>query len=154
MFVIFLITALGWVSAGFCFDETVILAGNPAGRRAIMCDDSTVDGQLRHVSVHPSGQPPGKAPARLESGGKRAVGVVMIVGGGCAIAESFKNNQYLAEWVGQELAFISQMPTLRVLLLVVRLMIFLTEINSNTATTNIFPPYWYYGGSWRHHRCC
>lgn len=42
--------------------------------------------------------------------------------------------------MGQELAFISQFPSLLVLLFVVGLMIFLTEINSNTATANIFLP--------------
>lgn len=66
-------------------------------------------------------------------------GVVMIVGGGYAIADGFANTG-LAEWIGGELAFIGQFPTLLVVLLVVGLMIFLTEVNSNTATANIFLP--------------
>ncbi|PHN07517.1 SLC13 family permease [Flavilitoribacter nigricans] len=66
-------------------------------------------------------------------------GVVMIVGGGYAIADGFAQTG-LAEWIGGELAFISQFPTFLVVLLVVGLMIFLTEVNSNTATANIFLP--------------
>ncbi|MEZ4994669.1 MAG: DASS family sodium-coupled anion symporter [Saprospiraceae bacterium] len=66
-------------------------------------------------------------------------GVVMIVGGGYAIAQGFATTG-LAEWIGGELAFISRFPTFLVVLLVVGLMIFLTEVNSNTATANIFLP--------------
>lgn len=66
-------------------------------------------------------------------------GVVMIVGGGYAIAEGFAETG-LAAWIGGELAFISRFPTFLVVLLVVGLMIFLTEVNSNTATANIFLP--------------
>ena len=66
-------------------------------------------------------------------------GVVMIVGGGYAIADGFASTG-LAEWIGQRLAFISGLPILLLLLMVVGLMIFLTEINSNTATANIFLP--------------
>lgn len=66
-------------------------------------------------------------------------GVVMIVGGGYAIADGFAQTG-LAEWIGGELAFISRYPTFLVVFLVVGLMIFLTEVNSNTATANIFLP--------------
>jgi sodium-dependent dicarboxylate transporter 2/3/5 len=66
-------------------------------------------------------------------------GVVLIVGGGYAIADGFAGTG-LAEWIGGKLAFIGQFPTLLVVLLVVGLMIFLTEVNSNTATANIFLP--------------
>lgn len=66
-------------------------------------------------------------------------GVVMIVGGGYAIADSFKHTG-LADFLGGKMSFISQYPTILVLLIVIFLMIFITEINSNTATANIFLP--------------
>ena len=66
-------------------------------------------------------------------------GVVLIVGGGYCIAKSFTQTG-LAPWLGQELAFISALPIFLVVLLVVLAMTFITEINSNTATANIFLP--------------
>ncbi len=66
-------------------------------------------------------------------------GVVMIVGGGYAIAAGFKSTG-LASWMGAQLAFISGFPFWIVLVLVVGFILFFTEINSNTATANIFLP--------------
>lgn len=66
-------------------------------------------------------------------------GVVLIVGGGYAIAKSFAETG-LAEWLGSQITFVSAMPTFLVLLTVVFVLTFLTEINSNTATANIFLP--------------
>ena len=63
----------------------------------------------------------------------------MIVGGGYAIADSFKHTG-LADFLGLKLSFISQYPTIFILIGVIFLMIFITEINSNTATANIFLP--------------
>lgn len=63
----------------------------------------------------------------------------MIVGGGYAIAESFSSTG-LVEYLGQKMSFVGQLPALGILLFVVSVMIFVTEINSNTATANIFLP--------------
>ncbi|MFV0248756.1 MAG: SLC13 family permease [Tenacibaculum sp.] len=66
-------------------------------------------------------------------------GVVMIVGGGYAIAKSFKVTG-LALWLGEQINIFSQLPVFFILWLVVFLITFLTEINSNTATANIILP--------------
>lgn len=66
-------------------------------------------------------------------------GVVLIVGAGYSIAEAFATTG-LASWIGNELAFIGGLPQILLLLIIVFLMIFITEINSNTATANIFLP--------------
>jgi sodium-dependent dicarboxylate transporter 2/3/5 len=66
-------------------------------------------------------------------------GVAMIVGGGYAVAEGFKTTG-LAEWLGSQLVFISNLPSLIILLIVVAFILFFTEVNSNTATANIFLP--------------
>ncbi|MTI33476.1 SLC13 family permease [Xanthovirga aplysinae] len=66
-------------------------------------------------------------------------GVVMIVGGGYALAKSF-NHTGLAEWLGNKVSFLQGMPTFVVLILIIFFITFLTEINSNTATANIFMP--------------
>ncbi len=66
-------------------------------------------------------------------------GVVMIVGGGYALAESFSHTG-LAAWIGSEVTFLQSLPTFWILLVVVTAITFITEINSNTATANIFMP--------------
>ena len=141
VFVIFLITALGWVfRRDFVFDETVIPGwGTLLGVGDYVHDSTVAVACAMFLFILPDGKAPGQRLLDWKAAESVPWGVVMIVGGGYAIAESFKVTG-LAEWVGKELAFISQMPTLVVLLLVVGLMIFLTEINSNTATANIFLP--------------
>jgi len=62
----------------------------------------------------------------------------MLIGGGLAIASSFRASgliNYIASTMSLE-----GIPILLVVLLVVTAMVFLTEINSNTATTAIFLP--------------
>ncbi|MCB9293391.1 MAG: DASS family sodium-coupled anion symporter [Lewinellaceae bacterium] len=139
--VIFLITALGWIfRRDFVFDQAVIPGwGTLLGVGDYVHDSTVAVACAMLLFLLPDGKAPGQRLLDWKAAESVPWGVVMIVGGGYAIAESFKATG-LAEWVGQELAFISQMPTLIVLLLVVALMIFLTEINSNTATANIFLP--------------
>ncbi len=66
-------------------------------------------------------------------------GVGVIVGGGYAMAGGFKATG-LASWIGGQLAFISNYPTFVVIFIVVAVILFFTEINSNTASANIFLP--------------
>ncbi len=65
--------------------------------------------------------------------------VLILLGGGFAVAAAFASTG-LAQWIGNALNFINQWPIFVVLLFVVFLIIFLTEISSNTATANIFLP--------------
>jgi sodium-dependent dicarboxylate transporter 2/3/5 len=74
-----------------------------------------------------------------KSAGQIPWGVGVIVGGGYAMASGFKATG-LAEWLGYQLAFISGYPTFVVIFIVVGFILFFTEINSNTATANIFLP--------------
>jgi len=66
-------------------------------------------------------------------------GVVMIVGGGYAIAAGFESTG-LADWLGHQLSFISNYPFIVVLILVIGFVMIFTEFNSNTATANILLP--------------
>lgn len=66
-------------------------------------------------------------------------GVVMIVGGGYAIAAGFESTG-LADWLGLQLAFISSYPFIVVLVLIIAFVMMFTEFNSNTATANILLP--------------
>jgi len=66
-------------------------------------------------------------------------GVAMIVGGGYAIAAGFESTG-LADWLGNQLVFISEYPFFIVMVLVIGFVMIFTEFNSNTATANILLP--------------
>lgn len=66
-------------------------------------------------------------------------GIVLLFGGGLAIAEGFKSTE-LATWLGSQMHVISGSSTFTVLLSVVTLVNFLTEITSNVATTAMILP--------------
>ncbi len=65
-------------------------------------------------------------------------GIAMLIGGGLAIASSFKSSG-LVTWIGDAIE-LSGIPIFLIVIMVVFLMVFLTEINSNTATTAVFLP--------------
>ena len=64
--------------------------------------------------------------------------IAMLIGGGLAIASAFQNSG-LVDWIGANANLAGANPLL-VVFLVVAGMVFLTEINSNTATTAVFLP--------------
>lgn len=66
-------------------------------------------------------------------------GILLLFGGGLAIASGFKETG-LALWVGEQLTVLGGLHLLLVLLIVATIVLFLTEITSNTATaTMLFP---------------
>lgn len=65
--------------------------------------------------------------------------VLLLFGGGFAIAEGFEVSQ-LTEWLGRKLQALEQLPTATMLLLVVAMTIALSEVNSNTATASSLLP--------------
>jgi len=66
-------------------------------------------------------------------------GVLILFGGGLSLASAISTTG-LAEWLGESVAILSNWPVFLVLLLVVALVVFLTEITSNTATAAAFLP--------------
>lgn len=144
VFVIFLFTALGWI-----FRRDIVLDGFviPGWSSLLGIKDYVHDSTVAIITALllfsiPSGSTKPSVPKRLldwDSASKVPWGVVMIVGGGYAIADSF-NHTGLAEFLGSKMSFISNYPMILILVIVISLMIFITEINSNTATANIFLP--------------
>ena len=145
VFIVFLFTALGWI-----FRRDIDLDGFiiPGWSSLLGIADYVHDSTVAIVSAVllfaiPSGNKvASKKPTMLldwKSASKVPWGVVMIVGGGYAIADSF-NHTGLATFLGSKLSFISNYPVIIILVIVILLMIFITEINSNTATANIFLP--------------
>lgn len=74
-----------------------------------------------------------------ESAGKLPWGVLLLFGGGLALAAVIRSTG-LAEWIAQGLGSLGALPILAMIGLVVLVIIFLTEVTSNTATAAAFLP--------------
>lgn len=66
-------------------------------------------------------------------------GVVIIVGGGYAVANGFDATG-LANWLGGQLTFVSNFSFFTILIVVIAFVLTFTEFNSNTASANILLP--------------
>ncbi|WBA85402.1 SLC13 family permease [Endozoicomonas sp. GU-1] len=65
--------------------------------------------------------------------------VLLLFGGGLSLASMIRTTG-LAEWIAGSLSILGDMPPLMAIALVVTIIIFLTEVTSNTATTAAFLP--------------
>jgi sodium-dependent dicarboxylate transporter 2/3/5 len=66
-------------------------------------------------------------------------GLLILFGGGLSIAAQI-NSSGLGIWIGESLSILSQVPPIILILCVAALIIFLTEVTSNVATTSTFLP--------------
>lgn len=136
---IFILTTLGWVFRENIVIEKFTIPGWSVllGMEAYV-HDSTV-GMAATMLLFMISAGNNNRLLDWKSAGQIPWGVGVIVGGGYAMASGFKATG-LAEWLGSQLAFISSYPTFFVIFIVVGFILFITEINSNTATANIFLP--------------
>lgn len=89
--------------------------------------------------VIPSGDKNDPVLLRWEYAERLPWGVILLFGGGLSLANAFIVTG-LAEWIGTMLQIIGTLPLLLVVLAVSALIIFLTELTSNTATVATFLP--------------
>jgi sodium-dependent dicarboxylate transporter 2/3/5 len=87
----------------------------------------------------PSGNPDHPQLLSWEDTARVPWGVLLLFGGGLSMAGSI-NETGLAAALGDSLAGLGALPTALLLLAVVTLMVFLTEVTSNTASTAAFLP--------------
>jgi sodium-dependent dicarboxylate transporter 2/3/5 len=66
-------------------------------------------------------------------------GVLILFGGGLAMADGFKATG-LADWIGSQVGLLQNAPVLVMIVAVTALIIFLTELTSNTATATMVMP--------------
>ena len=66
-------------------------------------------------------------------------GILLLFGGGLAIANGFKTTG-LADWIGDQITLIETLPLFIVIFLIISTVNFLTEITSNLATTAMLLP--------------
>jgi len=65
--------------------------------------------------------------------------IILLFGGGFALAEGMKTSG-LSEWIGQNLHSLANVTPLIIILVIALLVVFLTELTSNTATTQMILP--------------
>lgn len=137
--VIFLFASMGWVFREDLVIDTFIMPGwaSLAGLNHFV-HDSTV-GMAAAMLLFMTADGKGSRLLTWKTASKIPWGVGVIVGGGYALASGFKATE-LSAWIGGQLAFISGYPTFVVIFIVVAVVLLFTEINSNTATVNIFLP--------------
>jgi len=136
---VFLLAVFGWVfREDFVFGRMVI----PGWATLLGLNDYVHDSTVAMLCAALMFMIPSDSKRRLidwKEASQIPWGVVMIVGGGYAIADGFSSSG-LADWLGGQLIFINSLPSFLVLLIILAFILFFTEVSSNTATVNIFLP--------------
>ncbi|GAA5345003.1 sodium-dependent dicarboxylate transporter 2/3/5 [Planifilum fimeticola] len=89
--------------------------------------------------VIPSTNKPGERILNWETAKNLPWGILLLFGGGLAIAEGFTSTG-LDQWIGKQLTLLEGVGFALTLVLTITLVIFLTEITSNTATATMMYP--------------
>ncbi len=89
--------------------------------------------------IVPSGRTPGEALLDWDHAKALPWGVLILFGGGLSLAASIDGSG-LAKWLGAAMTGAADWPLLAVVLVFTALVVFLTEISSNTATAAVFLP--------------
>ncbi len=124
---VFVLKAAAWISRSFVLVK--LLPGI----------DDTVIAILGALVLFVLPASPGKSLVSWEDTDKLPWGIIILFGGGIALATGFEDSG-LASWIGQHLTSLQAVPFWLLLLLLVASVNFLTEITSNLATTAMILP--------------
>ncbi|MFT4637630.1 MAG: sodium-dependent dicarboxylate transporter 2/3/5 [Verrucomicrobiales bacterium] len=129
--VVFSLTAMAWISRSFLQKE---LGWFPRL-------DDTIIAMIAGLILFLLPTKKGKGTALLswEDTKNLPWGIVLLFGGGMALAEGFKSSG-LAAWVGGQMTLLEGIPLILLVLILVASVNFLTEITSNLATTSMLVP--------------
>lgn len=128
--VVFVLAALSWITRSFLLQPYVNGNINDA---VIALTASAI------LFIVPSKNERGGRILDWDTAVKLPWGILLLFGGGLAIAGGFSASG-LSEWLGNQLTFLEGVNLFIVLLVVAAMVIFLTEITSNTATANMMYP--------------
>ena len=126
--IVFITTALAWITQSFIIkkyvpeiDDTIIAI--IAAVVLFILPDKSGDNKLLNWS----------------DAVKLPWGILLLFGGGMALAKGFDSSG-LAVWIGSQMNFFSDIPLIILLLVLIAMVNFLTEITSNLATTAMLLP--------------
>ncbi len=126
---VFVLTALAWITRSFVLNQFVPDL------------DDTIIAMIAGVILFllPAGNGQQRAILKWKEAVKLPWGVLLLFGGGLALAEGFKSSG-LAEWIGSQMTSLEGVALIVLLLILVAAVNFLTEITSNLATTAMLLP--------------
>lgn len=126
---VFILTATAWVTRGFLLQN--LLPGL----------DDTIIAVVGAVLLFiiPSKADKSKALLDWDTAVRLPWGIILLFGGGLAIASAFGESG-LAQWIGQQLSGLSYLLPFLLILIVVAVVNLLTEITSNVATASMILP--------------
>lgn len=129
VFTIFILAALAWITRSFLLSRFI---------------DGLSDGIIAVIFaillfIIPSVNRKGDHLLDWETAVKLPWGILLLFGGGLAIASGFKSSG-LSEWIGSQLMGLQGVSMFVMILLVCALVLALTEITSNTATASMMYP--------------
>ncbi|WP_181348899.1 DASS family sodium-coupled anion symporter [Thalassobacillus sp. CUG 92003] len=126
---IFTLTSIAWITRSFFLAEI-----NEGIDDAVIAITAAIT-----LFAIPSQRYKGDAIMNWDTAKGLPWGILLLFGGGLAIAAGFEESG-LAKWAGEQLTVLENVNFFIILLAVIGLVIFLTEITSNTATASmIFP---------------
>ncbi len=127
---VFALTAFAWISRSFVQDQLGLFPRL----------DDTIIAMIAGVTLFllPSKQTK-KPLLKWEDTKKLPWGIVLLFGGGMALAEGFKSSG-LAEWIGSQMTLLDGVSLIFLVMILVTAVNFLTEITSNIATTSMLLP--------------
>ncbi|GAA0487171.1 SLC13 family permease [Salinibacillus aidingensis] len=127
--VIFVLAAFAWISRSFLLTQI-----NENINDAIIAITAAVI-----LFIIPSKNRKGDYLLDWNTAVKLPWGILLLFGGGLAIASGFSSSG-LSEWIGSQLSVLDGINIFLILLAVAAMVIFLTEVTSNTATANMMYP--------------
>lgn len=125
---VFATTAFFWITRSFLFDNLL-----PA------LDDTIIAIGFAVVLFLIPSKDKSQQLMNWEDAVKLPWGIILLFGGGMAIANGFESSG-LALWIGNQMTLLAGMMTLILVLLLIAAVNFLTEITSNLATTAMLLP--------------
>jgi sodium-dependent dicarboxylate transporter 2/3/5 len=129
---LFTLTALMWITRKAPFGGWSELFGLPTANDASVALIAVI-----LMAMTPNGE--GGRLLRWEAASKIPWGVLILFGGGIAIASAFMQSG-LADHVAAQLTILAAMPVWLMILLVALSVTFMTEVTSNTATASLLMP--------------
>ncbi|MFQ5651945.1 MAG: SLC13 family permease [bacterium] len=126
---VFSCTALAWISRSFVLSKII-----PGTNDTVIAVAGAVV-----LFLIPARSRPGTKLLDWESAARLPWGIILLFGGGLALAAGFKESG-LAEWIGSQLNLLEGVALLVILAFVVACVNFLTEITSNVATASMILP--------------
>ena len=126
--IVFILTALAWVTQSFLIKQFM-----PAIDDTIIAIFAAI---ILFILPNKEGS---KKLLSWADAVKLPWGILLLFGGGMALAKGFDSSG-LAIWIGSQMNFFNAIPLLFLLLILIAIVNFLTEITSNLATTAMLLP--------------